>query len=138
MDFQQTVGGGWIRHNNYDFPAVLTIRGDVEVGQYQNGETSYAIGFEETPMRLGLNAGNRVRLIELFGRETRNYQGNRVELYVEPTQFQGQATFGVRVRAPQGGSIPQGGQAFNNAPAPGNNFQSPQGGHSGQNDGLPF
>ena len=138
MDFQQTVGGAWIRHNNFEFPAVLTIKCDVEIGQYQDGSVSYAIGFEETNMKLGLNVTNRTRLIELFGRETRNYQTNRVELYVEPVNFQGTASFGVRLRAPQGGSLPQGGQGFNNAPVASPNFQSPQGGNQGQQDGVPF
>ena len=138
MDFQQTVGGSWIRHNNFEFPAVLTIKGDVEIGQYQDGSVSYALSFEETPMRLGLNVTNRTRLIELFGRETRNYQTNKGELYVEPGNFQGTASFGVRLRAPSGGSFPQGGQGYNNAPVPHARYESQQKPNQGSNDGVPF
>ena len=75
-----------------------------EVGTHtlrsKNGsaEEKVYIAVDKFPKALGLNKTNGDELAKLFGDDFDNWPGQKIELYLEDTQFNGDACKGIRIR----------------------------------------
>lgn len=81
---------------------VLTIKGKATTHEWDDGRKQAVIAFEETEMRLGLNATNWDAIAAMTGQEDdANWGGTVIELFVvpEPKSKTGHA---IRVRKPKG------------------------------------
>lgn len=110
-----TYGGEWIKATQSgnieagpDMPRdddrmVLTIKGKATSHEWDDGKKQRVISFEETEMRLGLNATNWDAIAAITGQEDDdNWGGSVIELFVipEPKSKTGHA---IRVRKPKAG-----------------------------------
>lgn len=108
-----TYGGEWIKATQSgnieagpDMPRdddrmVLTIKGKATSHEWDDGKKQRVISFEETEMRLGLNATNWDSIAAITGQEDDdNWGGTTIELFVipEPKSKSGHA---IRVRKPR-------------------------------------
>lgn len=106
-------GGEWIKatqNGNIDAGSnlprdddrmVLTIKGKATTHEWDDGRKQAVLAFEETDMRLGLNATNWDAIAAMTGEEDdANWGGTVVELFVvpEPKSKTGHA---IRVRKPK-------------------------------------
>ena len=57
------------------------------------------------PRRLVLNKGNGLILASAYGDDTNDWIGKAIELWSEPTQFQGKDMMGVRLAAVGNGAV---------------------------------
>jgi len=81
---------------------ILTIKGKATTHEWDDGRKQAVIAFEETEMRLGLNATNWDAIAAMTGQEDdANWGGTVIELFVvpEPKSKTGHA---IRVRKPKG------------------------------------
>jgi len=108
-----TYGGEWIKATQSgnieagpDMPRdddrmVLTIKGKATSHEWDDGKKQRVLSFNETEMRLGLNATNWDAIAAMTGQDDDDYwDGTQVELFVvpEPKSKTGHA---IRVRKPK-------------------------------------
>lgn len=113
-----TYGGEWIKATQSgnieagpDMPRdddrmILTIKGKAGTHEWDDGKKQRVLSFEETEMRLGLNATNWDAIAAMTNQEDDdNWGGTVIELFVvpEPKSKTGHA---IRVRKPKAGKAP--------------------------------
>lgn len=89
----------------FEGPQIVTIR-KVEVkmigGAEEEKEEKMTLQFAEVEQGLILNRTNLKTLAGLWGDETENWLGKKIEIYVdEAIAFRGKVVAGLRVRAPR-------------------------------------
>lgn len=67
---------------------------------FDDGKSKAILHFQELPKGLTLNKTNGKMIASLYGPETDGWSGQKVTLFVIWTEYQGQQTQGIRVRAP--------------------------------------
>jgi hypothetical protein len=102
MDIRQRGGSRYLKAVDYPEPQTLTIRDVREESVGREEELKIVLAFDETPKLLVLNKSNSLALEDLFGWESDDWVGNKIEIYTDPSvTFQGRRTPGLRLRAPQ-------------------------------------
>jgi hypothetical protein len=79
-----------------------TIAGVTEAELW--GEDRIIVAFQDEHPALTLNLTNFKVLTKLFGRDTSDWIGEEVLLYLVPVEFQGEAKQGIRLKLPAGRS----------------------------------
>jgi hypothetical protein len=83
-----------------DGDLVMTIASVTEetVGQDENAETKPIVHFSETDKGMVLNKTNALTISNLYGPETDNWTGKKIQLFATEVGFQGKQTLAIRVR----------------------------------------
>ncbi len=81
-------------------PRPLTIRTCVmeELGQGSDKETKPVLYFNGAQKGLVLNKTNTNVIVEAYGKETTDWEGQPVEVYPTQVEFKGKSVEGIRVR----------------------------------------
>ena len=80
-------------------PTVIIAR--VVMEDFTNGERKPIMYFQGKEKGMVLNRTNWDRIAFLYGDESDDWAGKRIQLYVELVNFQGKTTEGLRVRPPR-------------------------------------
>lgn len=73
---------------------------DVEFEAGRKVPTAYTLSFEGKEKEMILNATNRKKLVDLFGRSVADWKGKKIELYVQSDiRLMGKLVNGIRIRA---------------------------------------
>ncbi|NIA72448.1 hypothetical protein HBA54_28065 [Pelagibius litoralis] len=91
------------------------LMGDVKMAELDDGEKP-ALHFQNAEKPLVLNKTNASTIAAIYGEETQNWFGQKIEIYPTETDYQGKRVACIRVRAPQGQQTQQ--QAAMTAQAP--------------------
>jgi hypothetical protein len=101
MKMNKYAGTAFIKVDGFGGPKCKTIE-NVEEGNYGMPVITFSDG-----KRLSLNKTNTNTLIELFGDDSDDWVGQRIELYVGPLRYQGTETDGIKVRRPGSDEKPE-------------------------------
>lgn len=99
MNILESFPSKYLKGEGMTAPMVCTITG-VAMEQMPDGTSKPAVAFAETQQLLILNKTNSMMLANMLGGETTGWTGHKVELYTEPTAFQGKIVNAIRVRKP--------------------------------------
>ena len=99
VDALKYIKSKWLKWEMIDGEAPLVAEIEsVKPGKYEeDDEDVLCVTFLEYKVPLGLNNTNLKKLVELFGRDTREWIGQRVTLQVEPVAFGGKVVNGIRI-----------------------------------------
>lgn len=103
MDIRTKIGSQkFFKAADLARPAVVAIAEVAEevVGQGRDAEEKVVLYFSGTEKGLVLNSTNANAIADLFGFETGNWIGGKVELFADKTAFAGKIVDCVRVRKP--------------------------------------
>jgi hypothetical protein len=95
----QEFGGAYL--SGPDVPPGQSYRlqaGDVRQESFEDGQTKLVLGFLNARKSLALNKTNASALAAAYGDDTDGWYGRWLELFSVPTQFNGRAFNGLRVR----------------------------------------
>jgi hypothetical protein len=111
MKMNEMFPGKWLKKEDVPVPAAATISrvGREEVNADNGGkEMKVVMAFAEAHLKpMILNIGNATALSELFGDDSANWLGKRVEIYTDPNvMFGGKRVGGLRLRAPSAAAAP--------------------------------
>jgi hypothetical protein len=119
MRMSEMFPGKWLKKEDVPTPVVGTItRVTREEVNADNGgkELKVVMAFAESNLKpMILNIGNATAVTEMYGDDSANWIGKRVEIYTDPNvMFGGKRIGGLRLRAPSS----QGAAPVQPAPAP--------------------
>jgi hypothetical protein len=80
-------------------PRILQIDG-LEMERMGDGETKPVLYFHHETKGLVLNKSNGNVLADLFGDDTDDWAGKRIEMFSVPTEYGGRSVQGLRLREP--------------------------------------
>lgn len=109
MNINNAFPSKYLKTSDIDKPRVLTIA-SVEMDSPDPDEPQEekpVLFFQGAKKGMVLNRGNATMLAQLFGDETDSWPGQSIEIYTAHTQYRGQPTMGMRLRAPTGPATPQ-------------------------------
>lgn len=124
MKMNEMFPGKWLKKEDVPVPTTATIsRVSREEVNADNGgkEMKVVMAFAEAHLKpMILNIGNATAVTELYGDDSANWLGKRVEIYTDPNvMFGGKRVGGLRLRAPSQHAPQPAPVAAPPAPAPG-------------------
>jgi hypothetical protein len=94
MDMSKYAGSSFIKLEDVELGPLREVIEGVKQGQYDKAVIEF-----ESGRQFSLNVTNVQALIKAFGKESRDWLGETVELYPGKTKYQGELTDSVLVRA---------------------------------------
>lgn len=79
---------------------MVTILSAEEV-TFPSGDTVPVVKFLETDKKLTLNKTRVKKLVEMFGEDTEEWEGQLIALYPVPVQYNGKSSMGVAIAPPK-------------------------------------
>jgi hypothetical protein len=101
MDIRKSFKGQFLKAGDFDGPQVLTMRKVYNERIGQDKTEKPVLYFQDLDQGLVLNATNGKTIAELYGWETREWDGKTIEVYPTQTDFGGKTVDCLRVRAPE-------------------------------------
>jgi hypothetical protein len=103
MNINDAFSSDYIKHGDLrGQPHVLTMS-RIEIKEFDDGDKP-CLHFSNSKKPLLLNKTNSNIIADIFGPETNGWMGQQIELYPAKTEFKGQMTDCIRVRAVMRGS----------------------------------
>jgi hypothetical protein len=101
MKISTAFPSSYLKHDELNgVDMILTIKSVSveEIGQGDDKETKPIVYFHETDKGLALNKTNAAIITELYGDETDDWEGKRISLFKDKTNFAGKRVDCIRVR----------------------------------------
>jgi hypothetical protein len=118
MNVNDVFGGKYLKAEMLKGRAFTLTINKAEIAKFDKGN-KIAVGFQETDKGLVLNKTNAYAVAMMYGEETGNWMGKRIEIFPDTTMYGGEMTPCIRVRAPRGmpaAQMPQQHQSYQGNP----------------------
>jgi len=100
MRITEQFVGKFFKAADVSVPRTLIVD-DVTMEQMSDGDDRIVVRFAGERQRLVLNQTNADTCVALLGDESTAWHGQKLELYVTTTDYNGKPTLGIRVRSPR-------------------------------------
>jgi hypothetical protein len=101
MNINDAFPSKYIKHSDLKGqPRTLTMS-HVALEKFSGGDEGVILHFSDATKGLVLKPTNKNAIVKAYGQETNGWKGKPLELYPAMTEFKGEMTECVRVRAPE-------------------------------------
>lgn len=103
FDPEEYTKGAWLKGDDLDEGRTVVTIKSAEEQTFQDGKKQPVLEFLEVEQKLSLNKTRVKKLVELLGKDTDEWIGQRIALYPTPTQYNGKEFISVAITAPPKG-----------------------------------